>query len=941
MRGLSHGKLGVSLLLAAGLVAGSAAGPRADQAQRSRPAARGAAESDQSDPDFAAFVKRATTRPEFLSPLVDHLPRRAGVPTPKEILGYHIGTEKKLTYTADQFRFFRTLEKALPGRIKTFTLGRTEEGRDILVAFISSEANIKNLDLNRQNLKRLADPRGLTEAEAQKIVAATKPHYHITAGLHSGETNPPESVMELSYRLAVSEEPYIRQIRDNVIVSITPSTDVDGRDRYVDWYYAYKTNEAYEGGENYGGPPYWGKYVFHDNNRDINYGVDSLRAHLEWYLSWVPPIWHDVHEAQTLLYTFSGQPPQNANLDPLLYTELPFFATYEVNRMTNYGMPGVWHFGFVDMWSPGYLGYSAANHNGMLRMYEVFNQGGANTKKARLQGSQTTRQWFRPNPAAAGEVDWSIRNSINYAQTGLLTALELTSKFPGMVVENFYKKSANGVAAGLNQPPHGFVIPAGQRDQTQVDRVVNLLRRQAIEVHKASASFTVKEGTFEAGSYVVKLNQPYGRLARTLLEKQNYPDPQLTTYDDSAWTMPLANNIEVKTIEDKAILDASATLLSSDVTTTGAVSGPAQGAFLAVRHNGSLNLITLRYRLNDVAVKSAKAAFKAGDAEFPAGSFLVPASDRARKEIESLGLIAASLTAMPDVEAVEVDLPRIAMYTTWANTEKVGWVRLAFDRFEIPFDLIHKDHVQAGANLRARYDVIVVPHQTQNGKSVVYEQPKLSRPLPYKKSDEFKSLGMYAETNDVRGGMGLEGVTEFQKFLDAGGLVMTFGVSSYFPAEFGLARGVDAQRPASGWYAPGPYVQSEILQLAHPLFYGYGGQKTLPVRWADGPLLQAGPPAEFAAFMGSTPERPQVLARYQGGDTGVLSGLLRGADQLRNRPMIVDAPSGKGRVLLFANNPIYRWQTFGEHALVFNALLFWNDLPSGPQPQSSTTAPPQ
>lgn len=939
MRGLSYGKLSLGLAVAVLLVAGSTAGSRAEESQRARPAAAGA-QATTNDEDFATFVRQATTKPEFLSPLVDHLPRRAGVPTPKEILGYHIGTEKKLTYTADQFRFFRTLEKALPGRVKTFTVGKTEEGRDIVVAFISSEANIKNLEVNRQNMKRLADPRGLTEAEAQKIVAATKPHYHITAGLHSGETNPPESVMELGYRLAVSEEAYIRQIRDNVVVSIAPSTDVDGRDRYVDWYYAYKIDEPYEGGENYGGPPYWGKYVFHDNNRDINYGVDSLRAHLDWYLNWVPPIWHDVHEAQTLLYTFSGQPPQNANLDPMLYTELPFFATYEVNRLTNYGMPGVWHFGFVDMWSPGYLGFSAANHNGMLRMYEVFNQGGANTKKARLQGPQTTRQWYRPNPAPAGEVDWSIRNSINYAQTGLLTALELTSRFPAMVVENFYKKSANGVAAGQNKPPHGFVIPAGQRDQTQVDRVVNLLRRQAIEVHRADASFTVKEGTFAAGSYVVKLNQPYGRLAKTLLEKQTYPDPSLNTYDDSAWTMPLANNIEVKAIEDKAILDATTTLLAADVATAGTVAG-GQGSVLAVRHNGSLNLITLRYRLKDVAIKSAKAAFKAGDQEFPAGSFLVPASDRARREIESLGLMAASLASAPEVETVDVDLPRIALYTTWANTEKVGWVRLAFDRFEIPFDLIHKDHVQAGANLRSKYDVIVVPHQTQNGKSVVYEQPKLSRPLPYKKSDRFKSLGMYAETDDVRGGMGLEGVTEFQKFLDAGGLVMTFGVSSYFPAEFGLARGVDAQRPAPGWYAPGPYVQSEILQTAHPMFYGYSGQKTLPVRWADGPLLQAGPPAEFAAFMGSTPERPQVLARYQGGEAGVLSGLMRGADQLRNRPMIVDAPSGKGRVLLFANNPIYRWQTFGEHALVFNTLLFWNDLPSGASGAAATTAPRQ
>jgi hypothetical protein len=889
------------------------------------------------DADFAAFVRKATTKPEFLSPLVDHLPKKAGVPTPKDVLGYHIGTEKKLTYVADQQRYFRALEKALPGRVKTEVVGKTEEGRDVMVIYVSSEANIKNLEGNRLNMRKIADSRGLTDAQAQQLIATTKPHYHISAGLHIGETNPPEAVIELAYRLAVSDEPYIKQIRDNVIVSITGATDVDGRDRYVDWYYAYKINEQYDGGEDFGQPPYWGKYVYHDNNRDINYGVDSLRVHLNWYLNWAPPIWHDVHEAQTLLYTFSGQPPQNANLDPILYTELPFFASYEVNKLTSYGMPGVWHFGFVDMWSPGYLGFAAANHNGMLRMYEVFNQGGANTKKARLSGGQTTRQWFRPNPAPAGEVDWSIRNSINYAETGLLTALELTSKFPAMVVENYYKKSANAVKRGADKAPHAFVLPAGQRDQSQVDRVANLLRRQAIEVHRATAEIKVKDGTFPAGSYVVRLNQPYGPLAKTLLEKQNYPDPALTTYDDSAWTMGMANNIDVKTIEDKSILDAAATLLNADVVSAGSVAG--SGPVTIVKHNGALNLITLRYRLKDIAMKGAKAPFKVGDVEFPAGSLIIEsASDRVRKEVASLGLVATAVASAPAAETVNVDLPRLAMYTTWANTEKVGWVRLAFDRWEIPFDLIHKDHVQAGANLRSKYDVIVMPHQTNNGKSIVYEQPKLSKPLPYKKNDQFKSLGFYAETDDVRGGMGLAGAAELQKFVEEGGVLVTMGVASYFPAEFGLARGVGSQSPATGFYAPGPYVNSEILIPTHPTMFGYA-QKTLPVRYAGGPLLQAGPPPGLEQLAGSSPDRPQVIARFTGGDAGVLSGLMRAPDQIRNRPMVVDAPSGKGRVLLFANNPIYRWQTFGEHAMVFNSILFWNDLPApGPPAKPATTA---
>jgi hypothetical protein len=352
-----------------------------------------------------------------------------------------------------------------------------------------------------------------------------------------------------------------------------------------------------------------------------------------------------------------------------------------------------------------------------------------------------------------------------------------------------------------------------------------------------------------------------------------------------------------------------------------------------VKHNGALSLITLRYRLKDVAVRGAKAAFQAGGTEFPAGSFLIPASDRTRQAIEQLGLVAVVLPSTPDVQTVDVDLPRLAVYTTWSNTEKVGWVRLAFDRWEIPFDLIHKDHVKQG-HLRNTYDVIVMPHQGNSGKSIVYEQPKLSKPLAYKRNDRFKTFGFYTETDDVRGGMGLEGAAEFQKFVDDGGVLLTLGISSAFPAEFGIAKGVDSQTAQPGFYAPGPYVQGEIVQPAHPVMFGYT-QKTLSVRYAGGPLLQVGPPAEFAAVVGASPDRPQVIARFVGGDAGVLSGLMRGADQVRNRPMVVDAPSGKGHVILYANNPIYRWQTFGEHAMVFNALLYWNDLPN-----SATTAKP-
>jgi hypothetical protein len=881
-------------------------------------------EPEQSDPEFARLVREWTTRPEFLSPLVDHLPVSKSSPQPKDVLGYHIGAPKKLTSVGDQQRYFQELEKSTP-RVKTMVVGRTEEGRDILIAFVSSEANIRQLEANRQNLKKLADPRGLSDGQVKQIIASTKPHYHISAGLHSTEYSPPETVIELAYRLAVSEEPYIQQIRENVIVSIAPSTDIDGRERAVEWYYAYKIDEPYDGSENFGGPPYWGKYVFRDNNRDINYGIDSLRAHLNWYLEWVPPVWHDLHESMPFLYIFSGQPPQNTNLDPILYSELPFFATYEVNKLTAYGMPGVWHFGFVDSWSPGYLGFAASNHNGMLRMYEIFNGNGATTKNVRV-GRQTERQWYRPLPPYA-EVEWSIRNAVNYAETAILAGLELTSTFPGMIVENFYRKTANSIAAGRNQAPHAYVIPARQADMTRVARLVNLLRVQAIEVSRANAAIRVREGIFPAGSFVVKLDQPYGRLAKTLLERQRYPDPNLRTYDDSAWTMGLMNDTTVTEIADNAILDVPTERLTADVTIRGSVTGGRAVTAYAVAHHGSLHMITLRYRLKDLTVRAAKTAFDVNGVELPAGSFLIEArgsqGDRVRKEIETLGLTAAALATAPAVETIDVDLPRIAVYSTWMSTEKVGWVRLALDRFEVPFDLIYKDQVKQG-RLHTKYDVIVVPHQGRDGRNLVYEAPKTSKRLAYRKNDRFKTFGVYGETDDVRGGMGLEGAAEFEKFVKDGGLLITLGVASYFPAEFGISLAVEAHHTPSSFYAPGPLVQAEILQPRHPVFFGYAG-RTLPVRWNGGPLLSLSGAGDSDEETGR--ERAVALMRFPGSEANVLSGLMRGADQIRNRPAIVDAPVGKGRVLLYTINPIYRWQNFGEHNLVFNALMFYNDLP--------------
>ena len=774
------------------------------------------------DDDFAKSVKEWTTRPDFISPLVDHLPKVAGVPSPKDILGHHIGEPKKLTYYEDILKYYRALAAASP-RVKVITIGKSNENRDLVVVFVGSDESIKNLETYRGYLAQLADPRTLTPPQAAQIIAKAKPIYHLSGGLHSGEVGPSEMLMELAYRIATEESPLVNAIRDQVIVSITPVADPDGRDRNVDWYYRYGINET-EGRTTGAGVPYWGKYVFHDDNRDINYSQTEMRALLDWYLQWHPPIMHDLHQAQTLLYTFSGQAPQNPNLDPILFGELPMMANFEMAQMAKYGMPGVWTHGYVDMWSPGYLAFMSSNHNGMIRMYEIQGSSGANTTKMRLgnpnatggrggapapdaaaitagRSNQAQREWFRPWPAT-GEFDWSLRNNTNYGETGVLTALQYTSQFPKVILENFYVKSRNSVETGRKETVAGYVIPAGQRDMTRVERLVNLLRMQGIEVGRSTGELKLAEGTFPAGSFVVKRDQPYSRLAKILLEKQVYPDPSLRTYDDASWTMGLMSHTDVKEIADKKILDAAVTpITEKEIHLPGTITG--SGASYAIAHFGSNNMITLRYRLKDLKVQAAEKEFKQGDVTFPAGSFVVSGdAARIRGEVEKLGLTAAALPAAPNVPLHDVELPRIAIYSMWGSTQEVGWVRYAFDKFEIPFDLIYKERVRKG-DLKGAYDVIVLPMQGGSGKRIVFDIENRGQAIEYKKSDRFKFLGGYGESDDITGGMGLEGVAEFDKFVKAGGVLVTLGTASYFPSEFGLAPKI-------------PYDEERYFRLVKP-----------------------------------------------------------------------------------------------------------------------------
>ena len=292
------------------------------------------------DEVYTRKIKEHTTETFFLSPLVDYLPASKTVPTPAAVLGDIAGAPGKLPYSKEVYDYMRLLAKSTP-RVKVYTIGTTEEGREMIAVAVASEALMARLDANTADLAKLADPRTLkmNDEAADEIARRAAPVYYITGTIHSTEAGAPTALMELAYRLAVDDSAYIRNIREHVITLITPVVEPDGRDRVVDVYEWRKKNPK----STPMSPVYWGHYVAHDNNRDAMALTLKLSQNvLNTYLGWKAQVLHDLHESGSFLYDNTiGNGPYNAWLDPILTNEWHLIGWNNVNEMTRMGMPGV------------------------------------------------------------------------------------------------------------------------------------------------------------------------------------------------------------------------------------------------------------------------------------------------------------------------------------------------------------------------------------------------------------------------------------------------------------------------------------------------------------------------------------------------------------------------------------------------------------------------
>lgn len=924
----------------------------------------------QIDEAYTAKIREFTTDPQFLPDLVAQLPASSTVPTPLKTLGYVAGAPNVLTYAKDVHRYIREVA-AKSDRIRVLTLGQSEEGRETILVLASDAANLSRLDRLKEITSRLSDSRKTTDAEAAGLMAEGLPFYWLTGAIHSPETGSPEMLMELVYRLAVEETPIFQNIRKNTVVMITPVVEVDGREKQVDLYRWRKANPSRPA------PPllYWGKYVVHDNNRDGMALSLALSRHVtRAFLQYHPQVAHDLHESVPFLYTSTGQGPYNAWLDPIVINEWQKLAWHEVEELSKRGVPGVWTHGFYDGWGANYMMTVAQGHNSIGRFYETFGNGGADTRERNIPATSTTRTWYRPNPPLQ-KVLWSHRNNVNLQQSGVILALNYTATNARTFLENFWLKGKRAVAKPLNEGPAAYVVDTSERP-VEAGRMAELLALHGVEVHRLTADSTVANVKHSKGSFVVRMDQPYSRLADMFLDRQFYNPSDTPPYDDTGWTMTALRNLKSTRVTDAAILKASMAPAGDNPFPEGRLNG--DGEIYCIPHNADRVLATLRFRLKDVPMKAAVSEFESGGRKFPAGTWIVDGAKH-RRALEAAAADFAvnmhAVASIPAVATIPVALPRIAIVHTWTNTQNEGWFRLAFESAKVPYTYISDHVLRETPNLRSRFDVIILGPVSGASQRVVNGLPRTGDPIPWKASDITPNFATSPDQADnIRGGMGLEGLLHVRDFVDQGGLFITAGANSSIPIDYGLVEGVSVA-PARDLRVRGSVLAAETADPTSPVLFGYSG--SVPVYFNTAPILQISPtgitgvgggapaasparpsgrggpadpdvpqgrpyaapvpparPGELASdmleqlrpLMPPAAMRPRILLRFAQQQNLLISGMLAGAGELAGRPAIVDVPSGKGHYLLFAINPMWREATQGSFMFVLNAALHYASL---------------
>jgi hypothetical protein len=850
------------------------------------------------------------------------------VPAPRDVLGFTPGDDYKLADFSQLRDYFQKLAAA-SRRVQLSVAGTSTEGRDILVAVISSEENLEHLAHYKDIARRLGLVRGLDDATAHELASEGRAIVWIDNGLHASEVATAQHSMQLAWRVATEESREMQEIRDNVILVLLPTINPDGLDLVVDWY--RKTlGTPYQDSPM---PWLYQKYVGHDNNRDFYMQTQQETRVVNdlLYRDWLPQITYNQHQGTwpPRIFVPPFPDPFNPNIDPLVMRGIDLVGGAMLHRFEREGKDGVISRYEFSTWYDGSIRTTAYFHNMVGILTETghasatpFTYDPADFPKE-LDNGVSTREpsTTYPHPWLGGTLH--LADAIDYMLTGSLAVLEVAAKYRSQFLYDIYQAGARQIRKGGSEPPVAFVIPAGQHDPPVAARFVETLMRGGVDVDRATADFVADGHPFLEGSWVVRMAQPFRPFALDMLAPQRYPDlrsspggPPIPPYDTAGWTLayqmgvrivpvdrpfeaPLERLDDFPHIEGKVLSDPDAVRPS---TSSGRTAGRPGSYILGPSTNNTFTvvngLLAAGLQVSRAATRPAPGAPSLARGAFVVRARTVADASRLARDVTKQGVVAVRATGEPRIALPGIRPARIGLYRSWVANIDEGWTRWLLEQYGFPYATLRNEDIRQGG-LHGRFDVIILPSQSPQGILEGHQ------PGPRPKSRPWDPV-----PPEYRGGIGAEGVAALKAFVEGGGTLVTFDAASdlvlqRFAGIFDRIHDPVATLDRRQFYCPGSVLRVRV-DVDAPAAFG----------------MEPDAAAFFADSRGFVTDDPAVahVVRYAPAADLLMSGWLLGADHLAGLDALLDVPLGHGRVLLFGFRPQFRAQPHGTFKLLFNAL---------------------
>ncbi|MBK8250239.1 MAG: peptidase [Gemmatimonadetes bacterium] len=880
--------------------------------------------------------------------LVPPLNAQGRITTPREALGHDFGDDYFLANYRQISDYWARLDRE-SDRMVVREIGKTAEGRPHLMAIVTSPENHRRIDHYRSIAQRLAKAEGLTDDEARALARDGKAVVWIDGGLHASETLGAQQLGEMVYQMVSRDDEETRRLLDDVIILFVHANP-DGNDLVADWYMrrSEPTQRTLAGI-----PRLYQKYIGHDNNRDFFASTQAETENINrvLYHEWFPQVLYNHHQsgpAGTVVWSPPLRDPYNYNLDPIMVLGFQSLGAAMHTRLAVEGKPGATmrSGGPYDGWWNGGIRNTAAFHNTIALLTEMI--GSPTPMRIPFVAQRQLPGADLAYPIPPGP--WHLRQSVDYSVSLNRAVLDYASRMRENLLFGIYRMGRNSIERGgrdtwttnpkrlataaqrlsgggtqgeaaawaeLRRPelrdPRGYIIPANQPDFPTATKFINALRETGIAILRARSNFAVQGKEYPAGTFVVKTAQAFRPHVIDMFEAQVHPDvfpvpggPPTPPYDNAGWTLAMQMGVQYdRMLEDFTgpfeTVDAwnlpmPATTVVGDANATG---------YLLDRRVNNTAIAVNRLLAAGERVSQLTSAVTTGGVTWPAGTIHVRARKSTRGMLERVarehGVPVTGTRARVASPMVPLRVPRIGLWDQYGGSMPSGWTRWILEQFEFPFARIFAQQLNAGP-LGASFDALVfVDGAIPSGPPRQADVPIPDLPAEYR-----------THTGRVSVDTTLPRVREF---VEGGGTVVAIGESAVnlaaflkLPIEDHLAEN-GKPLPRTSFYSPGSLHRVRV-DTTHAAAAGMPGM--VDVFFDDSPVFKL---SADAAARGVTP-----IAWFDTA-TPLRSGWAWGERYLQGGVAAVEARVGKGRVLLFGPQILWRAQPHGTFKFLFNALL--------------------